>query len=46
MRLQFTFTGVSPILMHNGAAGIDTRNPISREIAAISSTVTVSAVRS
>ena len=35
MRLQFTLTGVSPILMHNGAAGIDTRNPISREIAAI-----------
>ena len=35
MRLQFTLTGVSPILMHNGAAGIDTRNPLSREIAAI-----------
>ena len=35
MRLQFTLTGVSPILMHNGPAGIDTRNPLSREIAAI-----------
>ena len=35
MRLQFTLTGVSSILMHNGAAGIDTRSPLSREIAAI-----------
>ena len=35
MRLQFTLTGVSPIIMHNGAAGLDTRSPISREIAAI-----------
>ena len=35
MRLQFTLTGVSPILMHNGAAGIDTRSALSREIAAI-----------
>ena len=35
MRLQFTLTGLSSILMHNGAAGIDTRSPLSREIAAI-----------
>lgn len=35
MRFQFTLTGVSPILMHNGAAGIDTRSPLSREIAAL-----------
>ena len=35
MRFQFTLTGVSPILMHNGAAGIDTRSALSREIAAI-----------
>ena len=35
MRLQFTLAGVSPIIMHNGAAGLDTRSPVSREIAAI-----------
>ena len=35
MRLQFTLAGVSPILMHNGAAGLDTRSALSREIAAI-----------
>ena len=35
MRFQFTLTGVSPILMHNGAAGIDTRSDLSREIAAL-----------
>ena len=35
MRLEFTLTGVSPILMHNGAAGIDTRSTLSREIAAL-----------
>ena len=35
MRLEFTLTGVSPILMHNGAAGIDARSPLSREIAEI-----------
>ena len=35
MRLQFTLAGVSPIIMHNGAAGLDTRSPLSREIAAI-----------
>ena len=35
MRLEFTLTGVSPILMHNGAAGIDARSALSREIAEI-----------
>ena len=35
MRLQFTLTGVSPLLMHNGAAGLDSRSALSREIAAI-----------
>ena len=35
MRLGFTITGVSAIIMHNGAAGLDTRSPLSREIAAI-----------
>ena len=35
MRLEFTLAGVSPLIMHNGAAGLDTRSPVSREIAAI-----------
>ena len=35
MRLEFTLAGVSPIIMHNGAAGLDTRSAASREIAAI-----------
>ena len=35
MRLEFTLAGVSPLLMHNGAAGLDTRSALSREIAAI-----------
>ena len=35
MRLEFTLAGVSPILMHNGAAGIDARSALSREIAEI-----------
>ena len=35
MRLEFTLTGVSPLLMHNGAAGIDARSAVSREIAAL-----------
>ena len=35
MRLRFTLNGVSPILMHNGAAGIDARSALSREIAAL-----------
>ena len=35
MRLEFTLAGVTPILMHNGAAGLDTGSPLSREIAAI-----------
>ena len=37
MRLGFTITGVSPLIMHNGAAGLDTRSPLSREIAEITS---------
>ena len=36
MRLGFTITGVSPLIMHNGATGLDTRSALSREIAAIS----------
>ena len=35
MRLEFTLAGISPIVMHNGAAGLDARSPLSREIAAI-----------
>lgn len=35
MRLEFALTGVSPILFHNGAAGLDTGSPLSREIAAL-----------
>ena len=35
MRLEFTLAGVSPLIMHNGATGLDTRSPVSREIAAI-----------
>ena len=35
MRLAFTLAGVSPLIMHNGAARLDTRSPVSREIAAI-----------
>ena len=35
MRLEFTLTGVSALIMHNGAAGLDTRSSLSREIAAI-----------
>ena len=35
MRLEFTLAGVSPLITHNGAAGLDTRSPLSREIAAI-----------
>ena len=35
MRLEFILAGISPIVMHNGAAGLDTRSPLSREIAAI-----------
>ena len=35
MRLEFTLAGVFPIILHNGAAGLDTRSPLSREIAAI-----------
>ena len=35
MRLEFTLAGVSPLVMHNGAAGLDTRSALSREIATI-----------
>ena len=35
MRLEFTLAGVSPLIMHDGAAGLDTRSALSREIAAI-----------
>ena len=35
MRLEFTLAGVTPIIMHNCAAGLDTGSPLSREIAAI-----------
>ena len=36
MRYQCTLTGISPIIMHNGAAGLDTRSPAKLEIATIS----------
>ena len=36
MRYGCTLTGVSPIIMHNGAAGLDTRSPAKLEIAKIS----------
>ena len=36
MRIEFKLTGVSPLLMHNGAAGIDVRSALSREIATLS----------
>ena len=35
MRLEFTLAGVSPLIMHNGAAGLDTRSALSLQIAAI-----------
>ena len=35
MQYRFRISGISPLLMHNGAAGLDTRSPLSREIAAI-----------
>ena len=35
MQYRITVNGVSPIIHHNGAAGLDTRSPVSREIAAI-----------
>ena len=37
MLYTMTVIGVSPIIHHNGAAGLDTRSPISREIATITS---------
>ena len=38
MQYRITVSGVSPIIHHNGTAGLDTRSPVSREIAAITST--------
>ena len=35
MRLGFTIAGLSPLIMHNGEAGLDTRSPLSCEIAEI-----------
>ena len=35
MQYRITIRGISPIIHHNGAAGLDTRSAISREIAAI-----------
>ncbi len=35
MQNRFRISGISALLMHNGAAGLDTRSPVSREIAAI-----------
>ena len=35
MQYRFRIAGISPLLMHNGAAGLDTRSALSREIAAI-----------
>jgi len=35
MQYQFRISGISAILMHNGAAGLNTRSAVSREIATI-----------
>ena len=35
MQYRFRISGISALLMHNGAAGLDTRSALSREIAAI-----------
>ena len=35
MRYQITINGISPIIVHNGAAGLDTRSPAKLEIAKI-----------
>ena len=35
MQIELKLKGVSPLLMHNGTAGIDTRSPLSREIATL-----------
>ena len=35
MRIEYTLAGVSPLIMHNLAAGLDTRSPVSRQIAAL-----------
>ena len=35
MRYQVTINGISPIIVHNGAAGLDTRSPAKLEISKI-----------
>ena len=35
MQYRITIDGLSPIIHHDGAAGLDTRSPVSREIATI-----------
>ena len=35
MRYQITINGISPIIVHNGAAGLDTRSPAKLEISKI-----------
>lgn len=35
MQYRIRINGISPIIHHNGTAGLDTRSPVSREIAAI-----------
>ncbi len=35
MQYRIKVSGLSPIIHHNGAAGLDTRSPVSREIATI-----------
>ena len=35
MQYRITISGLSPIIHHDGAAGLDTRSPVSREIATI-----------
>ena len=35
MLFTLKITGIAPLIMHNGAAGLDGRSPISREIASI-----------
>ena len=37
MLYKVIVAGASPIIHHNGAAGLDTRSPISREMATITS---------
>ena len=35
MRYRVTLSGTSPLIVHNGAAGLDTHSPVKREIARI-----------